>query len=176
MEKWDRCGDPPIHPAALAGRECRAGLDLSTTTDLSALVLVFRDEDDGYTLLPFAFCPADTIHERQRRDRVDYGTWREKRLLIATEGNTVDHEAIRRKIHELARVYRIRELAYDRWNSSMLINQLVNDGLTCVPVAQSNGAMNAPARELERVLAAGTLRHGANPISVSYTHLRAHET
>jgi hypothetical protein len=97
---------------------------------------------------------------------VDYGTWRERRLLIATEGNTVDHEAIRRKIHELARTYRIRELAYDRWNSSMLINQLVNDGLNCVPVAQSNGAMNAPARELERVIAAGRLRHGANPICV----------
>jgi phage terminase large subunit-like protein len=164
MEKWDRCGDSPVDPAGLAGRECRAGLDLSTTTDLSALVLVFRDEDGGYTLLPFAFCPADRILERQRRDRVDYGTWRERRLLIATEGNTVDHEAIRRKIHELARTYRIRELAYDRWNSSMLINQLVNDGLNCVPVAQSNGAMNAPARELERVIAAGMLRHGANPI------------
>jgi phage terminase large subunit-like protein len=164
MEKWDRCGDSPVDPAGLAGRECRAGLDLSTTTDLSALVLVFRDEDGGYTLLPFAFCPADRILERQRRDRVDYGTWRERRLLIATEGNTVDHEAIRRKIHELARTYRIRELAYDRWNSSMLINQLVNDGLNCVPVGQSNGAMNAPARELERVIAAGMLRHGANPI------------
>src|SRR5512144_958082 len=89
MEKWDRCGDCPIDPAALAGRECRAGLDLSTTTDLSALVLVFRDEDDSYTLLPLAFCPAYTIHERQRRDRVDFGTWREQGLLIATEGNTV---------------------------------------------------------------------------------------
>ena len=67
----------------------------------------------GFTLLPFASCPGDTIRERQRRDRVDYGTWRERRLLIATDGNTVDHEAIRRKIHELVRVYRIRELL--RW-------------------------------------------------------------
>src|SRR5512147_244825 len=65
---WKNGTDAATAPT-LAGRECRAGLDLSTTTDLSALALVFRDGDDGYTLLPFAFCPADTIHERQRRDR-----------------------------------------------------------------------------------------------------------
>src|SRR5512147_2989526 len=74
---WKNGTDAATAPT-LAGRECRAGLDLSTTTDLSALVLVFRDEDDGYTLLPVAFCPAYTIHERQRRDRVDYGTCRQQ--------------------------------------------------------------------------------------------------
>lgn len=164
MAKWDSCGKASFDQAALAGRECRAGLDLSTTTDLSALVLVFRDPDGGYTVLPFAFCPEATIPERQRRDRVDYGSWREQGLLIATEGNTIDHEAIRLKVLELARIYRIRELAYDRWNSSMLINRLVSDGMTCVPVAQSNSAMNAPARDLERVLAEGKLRHGGHPV------------
>lgn len=164
MDKWDRCGVASLDQAALAGRECRAGLDLSTTTDLSALVLVFRDNDEGYTVLPFAFCPAATIPERQRRDRVDYASWRHQGYLIATDGNTIDHEAIRLKVLELARIYRIRELAYDRWNSSMLINRLVSDGLTCVPVAQSNGAMNIPARELERVLADRKLRHGGHPV------------
>jgi phage terminase large subunit-like protein len=164
MKKWDRCGRAPLDEGALAGRECRAGLDLSTTTDLSALVLVFRDEDNGYTVLPFAFCPAATIPERQRRDRVDYASWRERGFLITTEGNTIDHEAIRRKVLELARIYRIRELAYDRWNSSMLISRLVSDGLSCVPVAQSNSAMNASARDLERVLAENKLRHGGHPI------------
>jgi phage terminase large subunit-like protein len=164
MKKWGRCGRAPLDEGALVGRECRAGLDLSTTTDLSALVLVFRDDDNGYTVLPFAFCPAATIPERQRRDRVDYASWREHGFLIATEGNTIDHEAIRLKVLELARIYRIRELAYDRWNSSMLISRLVSDGLSCVPVAQSNSAMNASARDLERVLAENKLRHGGHPI------------
>lgn len=164
MKKWDRSGNAPVEAQALAGRECLAGLDLSTTTDLTALVLVFPDDDDGYTVLPFAFCPAATIPERQRRDRVDYARWREQGLLIATEGNTVDHETIRLKVLELAGIYRIRELAYDRWNSSMLINRLVSDGIACVPVAQSNSAMNASARDLERVLAEGKLRHGGHPV------------
>ncbi len=72
MESWDGCDGRPLDLAALAGRECHAGLDLSTTTDLTALVLVFRDIDGGYTVLPYAFCPAETIRQRQRRDRVDY--------------------------------------------------------------------------------------------------------
>lgn len=164
MEKWDQNGRESIDLSALAGRECRVGLDLSTTTDLSALVLAFRERDGGYTILPFAFCPEETIEERQRRDRVDYVAWREQGFLIATEGNTVDHLMIRQKILELSRTYRIRELAYDRWNSSMLITHLMSDGIPCVPVAQSNSAMNGPSRELERVLANGTLHHGGNPV------------
>lgn len=84
MAKWDACG-APVEPEALSGRECRAGLDLSTTTDLTALVLTFRDEDGGYTALPFAFCPAASIRERSRKDRVDYASWRDRGFLIATE-------------------------------------------------------------------------------------------
>lgn len=164
MESWDGCDGRPLDLAALAGRECYAGLDLSTTTDLTALVLVFRDIDGGYTVLPYAFCPAETIRQRQRRDRVDYSCWVEQGFLIATEGNTIDHAVVRNKILEVGRQFRLRELAYDRWNSSMLVNQLINDGINCVPIAQSNGAMNAPARELERVLADGLLRHGGNPV------------
>lgn len=164
MVRWDECGAAPVCPASLIGRECRAGLDLSSTTDLSALVLVFRDDDDGYTVLPFTFCPGEMIEARQRRDRVDYAAWRDQGYLIATDGNVVDHATIRQTILQLASAYRITALAYDRWNSSMLVNQLMSDGIACVPVAQTNSAMNAPARELERAIAAGSLRHGQHPI------------
>ena len=164
MRKWDACGSTVVDPRQLRGRACRAGLDLSTTTDLSALVLVFPDDDGGYTVLPFAFCPEDSIRERSRRDKVDYMLWRDQGFLIATEGNTVDHSAIRRKILDLALLYDIEELAFDRWNASMLISQLIEDGLTCVPVGQGAGSLNAPSRELERVVTAGLLRHGDQPV------------
>lgn len=164
MKKWDACGPATIDPRRLRGRACRAGLDLSTTTDLSALVLVFLDDDGGYTLLPFAFCPNDTIRERSRRDKVDYVLWRDQDYLIATEGNTIDHAAIRRKILELADLYDIEEIAFDRWNASMLISQLIEDGLTCVPVGQGASSLNGPSRELERVVSAGLLRHGNQPV------------
>lgn len=164
MARWDACGLRKVDPRALLGRPCRAGLDLSSTTDLTALVLAFVNADGGYTLLPFAFCPEETIELRSRRDRVDYRRWRDQGYLIATEGNTVDHAAVRLKILELARLYRIEELGFDRWNASMLINQLQDDGIPCVPVSQGASALNAPARELERAIASGKLRHGGHPV------------
>lgn len=98
-------------------------------------MLTFRDEDGGYTALPFAFCPAASIRERSRKDRVDYASWRDRGFLIATEGDVVDYDAIRLKLHELAEQYRIVELAFDRWNSSHLVNDLVSDGVTSSPSA-----------------------------------------
>lgn len=127
-------------------------------------MLTFRDEDGGYTALPFAFCPAASIRERSRKDRVDYASWRDRGFLIATEGDVVDYDAIRLKLHELAEQYRIVELAFDRWNSSHLVNDLVSDGVTCVPVGMGHGTMNPACRELERVVAAGLLRHGGHPV------------
>lgn len=164
MARWDACGVRTVDPRALLGRPCRAGLDLSSTTDLTALVLAFTNADGGYTLLPFAFCPNETIELRSRRDRVDYRKWRDAGYLIATEGNVVDQAAVRLKILELARLYRIEEIGFDRWNASMLINQLQADGFKCVPVSQTASAMNAPAREFERAVASGKLRHGNHPV------------
>jgi phage terminase large subunit-like protein len=164
MDRWDACGLRTVNPHTLIGRPCRAGLDLSSTTDLTALVLAFANPDGGYTVLPFAFCPNDTIDLRSRRDRVDYRQWRDQGYLIATDGNMVDHAAVRLKILELARLYRIEELGFDRWNASMLVNQLLADGINCVPVSQVASAMNAPARELERTVANGKLRHGDHPV------------
>jgi phage terminase large subunit-like protein len=127
-------------------------------------VLLFPDADGGITVLPFAFCPSEKIRERSRRDRVDYVSWRDQGLLIPTPGNVVDQAEIRRRILQLSRIYRIEELAFDRWNSSMLISQLQDDGLNCTPVPQAAGVMNAPARELERLLAKGLVRHGGHPV------------
>jgi phage terminase large subunit-like protein len=164
MELWDRCGTVRVDPERLRGRACRIGLDLSSTTDLTALVLMFPDPDGGYTVLPFAFCPSEGVRERALCDQADYPTWRDQGYLRATEGNLVDHNEIYRFVRELAFHYRIEEVVYDRWNASMLVSQLVADGFSCVPVSQGAGAMDAPARELERLITQGRLRHGGHPV------------
>lgn len=164
MELWDQCGEDAIDPQRLRGRACRVGLDLSSTTDLTAVVLVFPDPDGGYTVLPFAFCPGEGIRERASCDQADYPTWRDQGHLIATEGDLVDHNEVYRFLRKLAFEYRIVEVVFDRWNASMLISQLVADGLACVPVSQGAGAMDAPARELERLLMQRRLRHGGHPV------------
>jgi phage terminase large subunit-like protein len=164
MRKWDACGETTIAAHELIGRKCYAGLDLSSTSDLTALVLVFPDKDGGCTVLSFPFCPDEALSERSRKDRVDYRYWADQGFIDATPGNVVDHSAIRATIHSLAELYHIEEIAFDRWNASMLMTELMADGFSCVPVPQTAGVMNAPVRALERLVMTGTLRHGGHPV------------
>src|SRR5262245_20846968 len=99
MEKWDANA---ASPGNLDGRQCFAGLDLSSTTDVSALVLVFAC-DGRYAVLPFFWVPEDGARQRERRDRVPYRQWIRDGHMKATPGDVVDHDVIRRDINELGR-------------------------------------------------------------------------
>ena len=164
LEAWDACGSEPIDESALAGRDCYAGLDLSTTTDLSALLLLFPDEDDGVTLVPRFWVPADNARRRERRDRVPYETWARQGLLEATPGNVIDYDVIRARINELGERHRIREIAIDRWNATQLALQLQGDGFELVTFGQGFRDMSAPTKEWEKLVVSGKLRHGGHPV------------
>jgi phage terminase large subunit-like protein len=161
MARWDACAEPPEIPA---GAECWAGLDLSTTTDLSAYVLLHEDEDGYLNVLPFFWCPAEGVALRSRRDHVPYALWVEQGYLTATEGNVVDYDVIREKIRDLAKDYAVREHGYDRWNATQLVSQLVGDGAPMVPVGQGYASMSAPTKDWLGRIAAGKVRHGGNPV------------
>ncbi|MGH7227435.1 MAG: terminase TerL endonuclease subunit, partial [Gemmataceae bacterium] len=162
MEAWDACG-APIDPDALKGRSCFAGLDLSSTTDVSALVLLFP-RGNGYDALPFFWVPAEGIRKRSERDHVPYDVWKRQGLIFASEGNVVDYEAIRQKLVELREGYDIREIAVDRWNSTGLQTQLMGDGFAVVQFGQGFASMTAPAKELEKLVLEGAINHGGNPV------------
>ena len=117
MDKWKLCAFP-IDKERLKGRVCYGGLDLSSTTDITAFVLVFPPEDgddDGkYEVLPFFWLPEETLDLRVRRDHVPYDTWKQKGLVMTTEGNVVHYGFIEKFIEELGTQYQIKEIAYDR--------------------------------------------------------------
>lgn len=163
MAAWDGCG---AALPDLAGRRCFGGLDLASTTDIAALVLVFAPEAEGepVCLLPFFWIPQDSMIERERRDRVPYSTWVRQGLVEATPGNVIDYAYIRQRINELARRYEIAEVAYDPWNATQLSLQLQDDGLTMVEMRQGFASMTAPSKELLRLVLAGQIAHGGNPV------------
>ena len=86
MEKWDACSFA-VNPDELEGRVCYGGLDLSSTTDITAFVPVFppQDEDDKYAILPYFWVPEDTLELRVRRDHVPYDVWERQGFLQTTE-------------------------------------------------------------------------------------------
>ncbi len=163
IERWDNADDRrPV--ADMAGRQCFAGLDLAATTDIAALVLLFPDEEGGFDLFPFFWIPGDSAILREKRDRVPYPTWIAGGFIRQTEGDVIDYDVIRRDINELAKVYNIRELAIDRWAATQITTQLQGDGLEVVPFGQGYGSMAAPSKEFEKMVLAGQIRHGADPV------------
>lgn len=160
MQKWDACGDSL---AELAGRECFAGLDLSTTTDISALVLVFPGEDH-YDVLPLFWVPMEGARRREMRDRVPYGQWMGAGLIDACPGEVVDYDRIRARINELGKQYEIKQIAIDRWNATQLSTQLDSDGFEMISFGQGYASMSAPTKKLEELILAGKLRHASHPV------------
>ena len=167
LDVWDR-NDAEVVEEELAGRPCFAGLDMSSTTDLTALVLVFpppEDDPEGrLSVVPRIWCPAESIVRRSRRDGVPYDQWAAEGHLIATEGDVVDYDAVRAEVNDLGSSFDVREIAIDRWNSTQLQTQLLGDGFEVVKFGQGFASMSTPTRELERLLLAGRLAHGGHPV------------
>ena len=172
MDRWlsivnyDEC-EERMTEEELEGRKCFAGLDLSSTIDLSSLVLAFprsEDEGDGYDILPYFFVPEENIHRRQRDDGVPYVQWRDAGYLTCTSGDVVDYSFIRKKINELGQRYDIQEVAIDRWNATQVAIWLQSDGFNVAYFGQGYRSMSAPAKELEASVVGKRFRHGGHPV------------
>lgn len=162
MDEWDACAGS-VEVDDLQGEECWGGLDLSSTTDLTALALVFK-AGSKLKVSCFFFVPEDNARKRAERDRVPYDVWINQGHIIATPGNVVDYDFVRAQTNKLAEVFNIREIAFDPWNATQLAVQLEGDGLKLTPFRQGFSSMSAPTKELEKIILSRRLEHDANPV------------
>ena len=165
MDKWNLCSYA-VDKERLKGRVCYGGLDLSSTTDITAFVLVFppEDEDGKYEVLPFFWLPEETLELRVRRDHVPYDTWKAKGLIMTTEGNVVHYGFIEKFIEELGTQYNIKEIAYDRWGAVQMVQNLEGMGFTIVPFGQGYKDMSPPSKELMKLVLEKKIAHGGNEV------------
>ena len=161
-EAWNGCAGA-VDPEALRGHRCYAGLDLASTQDLTALVLVFPD--DGNAVLPFFFVPEETARKREAKAlKPSYVAWKQHGWMEFTPGNVCDYSFVRAKVKELAAAYDIREIAYDPWGAQQLATDLQGDGLVLTQMRQGFASLSAPSKELEKLLLGGQMRHGGHPV------------
>jgi len=158
-ELW-MANDGVVDAEVLKGSECYAGLIVSSTFDISALVLWFPESGD---VLPFFWVPEDRIPDRAMKDSVPYDEWEREGYVAATQGNVIDYATIRAKLIELGEMYNIREVAMKRWNTPQLQTDLQDDGFNVVLVGDGYKDMSPGTRELEKLLTEGKVRHGNNP-------------
>lgn len=165
MEKWDAC-TAHINEDDLDGRVCYGGLDLSSTTDITAFVLVFppTDEDDRYIILPYFWVPEETLELRVRRDHVPYDLWERQGYLMTTEGNVVHYGFIEQFIGRLGERFNIRDIAFDRWGAVQMAQNLESMGFTVVPFGQGFKDMSPPTKELMKLVLEKKIAHSGHPV------------
>ena len=165
MDKWDACAFP-VSEDDLEGRICYGGLDLSSTTDITAFVLVFPplDEEDKYYILPYFWIPEETLDLRVRRDHVPYDLWERQGTLMTTEGNVVHYGYIEKFIERLGERFNIREIAFDRWGAVQMVQNLEGLGFTVVPLGQGFKDMSPPTKELMKLVLEEKIAHGGHPV------------
>jgi phage terminase large subunit-like protein len=142
-----------------------AGLDLSTTTDISAFVALSEPDDNGDRYCkPWFFCPKENIDKRSRDDKVPYRYWMDQGWLIATPGNMIDYAYIEKVVQENYSSHGIKRIEVDLHNSSYLITNLDAIGANISGFSQSITNMSFPTKELEKLIYQGKILHDGNPI------------
>jgi len=162
-ETWQQ-GSLPLRD--FGDRPVYAGLDLATTYDLTALVLICPDPEDGsIDVLPFFWIPEANAVERTNRDKVDYLGWIRDGFIKVTDGNVTDYTVLHRDIAAICEQYRVRQLAVDlKFNGQMIANMLQGDGVEVVGYPQGGRAMSAPAKALENLITNAKIRHAGHPV------------
>lgn len=187
VEWWKAC---PRLPDSLAGLPVAGGLDLSSTTDLTAFVLVFRlppttaeapkvevaelDEKGApvkrvlsvnydLAVVPYLWMPEERLRERSKEDGVDYGVWVRSGHLRTTPGSVVDYDFIFRAIaDEIAPRFKVKQIGYDPWNALQFALQLEKAGFEAVEVRQGPRTLSAPCKVLHALTKAGRVHHDGN--------------
>lgn len=164
MDRWDACAE--VDFSDLEGRPCFGGLDLASTVDLAAFVLVFPPEDEGepWACLPWFWAPEDCVDRRERQNRVRYRPWVQQGHIKLTSGEVIDFDRIRADVNALGGVYEIRQIAIDPWNATQLATQLEGDGFELRKFVQGFRSFTGPTRHVESLVISGKLAHGANPV------------
>lgn len=162
-EDWEACGGE-VNIEALRGRPCYGGLDLGSTTDLTSLVLYFP-ENDGAVLAWF-WVPADQLDDREHEDKVPYRTWHKAGFLEAPAGRAIDKTAIIHRLAEIASMFDIKGLAYDRWRLEDLQKLITDEGISVALKAWGQGFrdMGPAVDALEAAILNRRIKHPKHPV------------
>lgn len=180
MDRWDAAAGM-VGPDDFRDRIAYLGFDLSATTDFTAAVWAVPDEFEelpdgtyripGYAIWARVWIPEERVEVLERLCGVPLRRWIREGWITPTEGNVVDYARFRADVSaETERLgCTVAEVAYDPWNATETVQELENAGYTMIPLRQGYMSLNAPTKEIERVVMASTpdrplFRHGGNPV------------
>ncbi len=165
-EAWSAC-EEDLDFEELARLRCWAGVDLSSTTDLSACALIFEPDSRGrQAVLVSSWVPGENIEKRARSDRVPYDVWARNGWISSTSGNVIDHDCIRLTIRDdlKTRFPLLQAVGFDPWNATKWAVDMEGDGIPVLPIRQGYKTLSPACKELERIVMGGMASHRGNPV------------
>lgn len=159
---WESCGG---EPEDISGMQVFGGLDLSNRNDLTAFVLVAK-KDGVINIYPYFWCPEIGLHDRAKRDRVDYASWVAQGYLRTTPGATVDYSFVAQEISEICSECDLKVIAFDRWRIDIFKREAELIGIELPLKEHGQGFKDmSPALDiLEAEALNGRIRHGMHPV------------
>lgn len=160
----------------LHGKTCYGGLDLSSTTDLTAFVLLFPPQPglDTWVMLPHAWRPLDGVLEAEQRDHVPYRDWERAGFLEMCKGDMIDYRMVERTVYDAAETYDLKCVGVDPFLSRTLVSRFMSDendagerktSVQCIDIPQGIRYMSPPTKELERLIRSHQMLHVHNTCS-----------
>ena len=160
--KWGQCGGE-VDIAWLERYPCFAGLDLSSTRDLTSFRLVWKVDDVYYTW-GRRWVPEQAVFQRTERGTVPYQSWVESGFIEQTPGNAVDYRVIEQAVRDACARFKIEQINFDSWNAADISIRLLDDGYPMVEFIQGPKSYHPAMQALEVAYIEGNLRHGGDPV------------
>jgi len=146
------------------GEECYCGVDLASTTDLTAVSYMFF-KDEKYHFFIDYYVPMDTLYSRVHADISYYKDWVFHKYLKTTPGNVTDYNYVTKDMLDAAEKVEILDVFYDQYNASQWATQTEDAGLTLTAFGQTPGNFNNCTKEFERLMLSGNIVLDDNPIT-----------
>lgn len=167
MAEFEKCQDSTLPACAIFGedetdfdgQECWGGLDLASTEDLCSLSICFPGEGGKRTVFQRSYLPSAAMERRLKDGDKTLEKFRENGTLIVLDGYTVDYNFIKKDLLYLCNKFDVRGIAFDRFNASQLVNDVITEGVPMVKFGQGHYSMNAPMKELMRLVLCQQFQH-----------------
>jgi len=180
LKKWDACAEDAAawrdYPELFKSRLCYMAFDVSSTRDVTALVLVFppTDEDPRWRIICRFWIPEDRVAERVAEGSpVDQFIASE--AMETTEGDFVDQNVVGMAVLEAVRDYDVALIGYDPWNARKLFADLTTPSgmfegspaielTTFKEMRQGILTLGEPSKHFERLVFEERFDHGGHPV------------
>jgi phage terminase large subunit-like protein len=164
LDRWKQC-ETDFSLEDMRGLECLVGVDLSATTDLTSISLLFSKDEKIY-VFNHSFMPSETVDIKRKTDKVPYDLWIKQGHITETEGSVVDYRYIEKYIEDLEREYdlHVKEVCSDPWNATQFMQNLQTKGYVTVDIRQGIQTLSAPTKNFRERVYAKTICHNANPV------------